>query len=179
MYELYTDGGYSIPADLGAFAYVILQDGKELKRNAQKIAHETSNRAEIKAIMEGVRFLPDKSHIKVYSDSQYAIGVLSGKYKAKANTDLVYEYKKMVRTRGFKVEYRWVRGHNGNKWNELCDTLCNEAAGIDLNSHRKKDKDLSAMTYNDLMRLYKAVREELYKRLNEEPKLLIEKQYGA
>ena len=174
MYELYTDGGYSIPADLGAFAYVILQDGKEIKRYAQKIAHETNNRAEIKAIMEGVRVLPDKSHITVYSDSRYAIGVLSGRYNAKANTDLVYEYKKMVRTRGFKVEYRWVRGHNGNKWNELCDTLCNEAAGIDLNSHRKKDRDLSAMTYNELMELYKAVREELYKRTNETPKLLID-----
>lgn len=164
MYELYTDGGYSMNDDLGAFAYVILQDGKEIKRYAQKIAHETNNRAEIKAIMEGVRSLPDKSHITVYSDSQYAIGVLSGGYKAKANTDLVYEYKKMVRTRGLKIEYRWVRGHNGNKWNELCDTLCNDAAGIDLNSHRKKDRDLSAMTYKELLSLYNEVREEIYKR---------------
>lgn len=42
-------------ADLGAFAYVILQDGKEIKRFAQKIVHETNNRAEIMAIMESVR----------------------------------------------------------------------------------------------------------------------------
>ena len=53
-YEIYTDGGYSMQADLGAFAYVILQDGKEIKRFAQKIAHETNNRAEIMAIMESV-----------------------------------------------------------------------------------------------------------------------------
>jgi len=50
-FQLYTDGGYSMSADFGAFAYVILQDGELLHRYAEKIEHETNNRAEIKAIL--------------------------------------------------------------------------------------------------------------------------------
>lgn len=34
--------------------------------------------------------------------------------------------------------------------------------------------DVTAMTYNELMELYKAVRDELYRRNNETPKLLID-----
>ena len=75
--------------DFGAFAYVILQDGVLLHKYAEKIEHETNNRAEIKAILYGVKALPNNSEVEVFSDSQYALGVLSGKYKAKKNPDLV------------------------------------------------------------------------------------------
>lgn len=132
-YEIYTDGGYSIQDDLGAFAYVILQDGREISRFSQKIVHETNNRAEIMAIVEGVLSLPKGSSVSVYSDSKYALGVLSGKYKVNKNTDLIFPYREKVAERGLKVEYNWVKGHSGNMWNELCDSLCDDAAGIDLN----------------------------------------------
>ena len=26
------------------------------------------------------------------------------------------------------VEFRWIRGHSGNRYNELCDRLANDAA---------------------------------------------------
>lgn len=170
-FQLYTDGGYSMSADFGAFAYVILQDGELLHRYAEKIEHETNNRAEIKAIMYGVQALPDNSEVEVFSDSQYALGVLSGRYRAKKNPDLVEEYKRMVVGKGIKASYTWVRGHNGNKWNELCDQLCNEAAGADLNvrtfSKEKTSQRLEDMDYNDLVELYKSVRAELIRRNNE------------
>lgn len=172
-FQLYTDGGYSMSADFGAFAYVILQDGVLLHRYAEKIEHETNNRAEIKAILYGVKALPNNSEVEVFSDSQYALGVLSGRYRAKKNPDLVEEYKRMVVGKGIKASYTWVRGHNGDKWNELCDQLCNEAAGIDLNggpfgsARERKSQRLEDMDYNDLVELYKSVREELARRNNE------------
>jgi len=167
-------------ADLGAFAYVILQDGELLKKFSQKIEHETNNRAEIKAILYGVQALPDGSEVEVFSDSQYALGVLSGKYKAKKNPDLVSQYKKMVATKGMIVSYTWVRGHDGDKWNELCDTMCNEAAGLDLNGHpvsvhrEKRVPDVANMGYDELIELYKAVRAELVRRNNEVETLIKE-----
>lgn len=170
-YEIYTDGGYSMQADLGAFSYVILQDGQEIKRFAQKIVHETNNRAEIMAIMESVLSLPNGSSVAVYSDSQYALGVLSGGYKANKNTDLVFRYRKQVKKRGIVVEYNWVRGHSGNEWNEVCDALCNEAAGVDLNyrpmdTHGKITNKffLSRLSNDELLDLAKRVQEELTKR---------------
>lgn len=170
-FQLYTDGGYSMSADFGAFAYVILQDGVLLHKYAEKIEHETNNRAEIKAILYGVKALPNNSEVEVFSDSQYALGVLSGRYRAKKNPDLVNKYKKMVATKHMSVSYNWVRGHNGDKWNELCDQLCNEAAGIDLNGNpfgsARSGKSLEDMDYNDLVELYKSVRAELVRRNNE------------
>lgn len=170
-FQLYTDGGYSMSGDFGAFAYVILQDGVLLHKYAEKIEHETNNRAEIKAILYGVKALPNNSEVEVFSDSQYALGVLSGKYKAKKNPDLVEEYKRMVVGKNIKASYTWVRGHNGNAWNEVCDQLCNEAAGADLNvrtfSKEKPSQRLEDMDYNELIELYKSVRAELIRRNNE------------
>ena len=172
-FQLYTDGGYSMSADLGAFAFVILRNGKLLRKHAEKIEHETNNRAEIKAILYGVQALPNNSDVEVFSDSRYALGVLSGRNRAKKNPDLVDRYKKMVATKRMSVSYNWVRGHNGDKWNELCDQLCNEAAGIDLNEnpfgpvHERKGLSLEDMDYNYLVELYKSVRAELGRRNNE------------
>lgn len=170
-FQLYTDGGYSMSGDFGAFAYVILQDGVLLHKYAEKIEHETNNRAEIKAILYGVKALPNNSEVEVFSDSQYALGVLSGKYKAKKNPDLVEKYKMMVVGKNIKASYTWVRGHNGNAWNEVCDQLCNEAAGADLNvrtfSKERPSQRLEDMDYNELVELYKSVRAELIRRNNE------------
>jgi ribonuclease HI len=164
-YEIYTDGGYSMSENVGGFAYVILQDGKEIKRFSQKVEHETNNRAEIKAIMEGVFSLPNGCSVIVYSDSQYALGVLSGGYKAKKNTDLVFRYKAEVRRRNLRVTYKWVRGHNGNEWNEICDALCTEVAGVDLNPHRKEKKSsVSSLSDEELTNLLSEVMEEIERR---------------
>ena len=160
-------------ADFGAYAYVILQDGKLKHKFSKKIEHETNNRAEIKAILYGVQSIPDNSEVEVFSDSQYALGVLSGRYKAKKNPDLVSKYKKVVAEKNISVSYNWVRGHNGNKWNELCDQLCNEAAGADLNENpfgstrKRHNKRLEDMGNNELLELYKSVRGELIRRNNE------------
>lgn len=171
-FQLYTDGGYSMSGDLGAFAYVILHEGELLQKYSQKIVHETNNRAEIKAILYGIQALPDKSEVDVFSDSQYALGVLSGRYRAKKNPDLVSLYKKIVVTKGMKVSYNWVRGHDGDEWNELCDAMCNEAAGLDLNyyptNRKSKEIDLSKMEVDELYSLLEKVQKEIIKRQGHE-----------
>lgn len=149
--------------DIGAYAYIILQDGEEIKRGAKKIMRETNNRAEIKAIMEGVLSLEEGSEITLYSDSQYALGVLSGRYKAKKNVDLIYKYRKEVKERSYDITYKWVRGHSGDKWNDLCDALCNEAAGIDLNA-RVRRFQLASLRDDELLELHSEIKEELNKR---------------
>lgn len=137
-YTLFTDGGYSIEDNIGAYAFVILVDGEVIKEGAESITNETNNRAEIKAILYGVKAIEPGSEITIFSDSQYAIGVLSGKYNAKANLDLIDEFKTLVKKDKYKLTFRWVQGHSGNEYNERCDQLCNEAAGRDLNKHRSE-----------------------------------------
>ena len=128
-YKIYTDGGYSISKGIGAYAFIILEGMDEICRNAERIEKSTNNRCELLAIINAIRLLPDYSSATIYTDSQYCIGVLTGQYRRRKNTDII------VASKGLNIEFEWVKGHSGNKYNELCDELCNEAAGCDLNDY--------------------------------------------
>lgn len=130
----YTDGGYHLYKDEGAFAFIILQDEAVIHKEATVIRHESNNRGELKAIINAVSWCPDKSTIEVRSDSQYAINTLAGTWKRNKNTDLFKEWDKILLKKEVNVSFVWVRGHSGDKYNEMCDQMCDDAVGYDLNS---------------------------------------------
>lgn len=124
-YRAYTDGscgqkGKSYGA--GGSAYVVLKDGELLHEASIGKECTTSNRMEVLAIVSVVNWLPPHSKVVIYSDSEYAIRVLSGQWKPKKNLDLVEMYNRIVQKHD-KVEFSWVKGHNGNYWNEYVDQL--------------------------------------------------------
>lgn len=139
-YIAYTDGGYSMKHNIGAFAYVLLKDGQIVSEKAYPRKNETNNRMELKAIMAVAYFAEEGASILVRSDSQYAIGVLSGDYTPTFNEDLIDMFGEIVKSKKLTIDFEWVRGHNGNKWNEYCDKLCNQAVGINLNTNYGKYK---------------------------------------
>lgn len=170
-YEIFTDGGYSMQHKKGAYAFIILKNGKEWKRQGVPISNETNNRCEIKAILNAVKALPKGCKASICSDSQYALGILGNDHwTAKANTDLVNEYKEYVEKNELDLEYYWVRGHNGNKWNEECDAICNKVAGVNLNSgfvkkvQEKQHIDIRKLDDLELLKIYKGIKRELKKR---------------
>ena len=134
-YEIWTDGGYSISNGVGAYAFLVLHGDEEVYRHAEKVERSTNNRCELLAIINAVRLLPDHSSVTIYTDSQYSIGVLTGQFRRKKNTDLLDEWDIIVASKGLSIEFEWVKGHSGNKYNELCDEMCNEAAGCELNDY--------------------------------------------
>lgn len=137
----YTDGGYHLYKNEGAYAFVILQNDKVLHKEATVIRDESNNRGELKAIINAVNWCPDNSEIEVRSDSQYAINTLSGNWKRNKNRDLFEQWDEILEKKKPKVTFEWVHGHSGNKYNEMCDQMCNEAVGYDLNSWiPKKEK---------------------------------------
>lgn len=137
----YTDGGYHLYKDEGAFAFIILQDGAIVHKEATVIRHESNNRGELKAIINAVDWCPDGTTIEVRSDSQYAINTLSGKWQRKKNKELFKQWDKIVAKKGIDVTFKWVRGHSGDKYNEMCDQMCDDAVGYDLNSWIPKKKN--------------------------------------
>lgn len=140
-YLIYTDGSYLVAKKKGAYSYIILDVHKnEIKRDAQLVINETSNRAEIMAIVVGINNLPaDATDCTVISDSQYALNVCQGLWQRNANLDLLELHDKIVYERQLGVTYQWVRGHNGNFYNELCDALCNEVLGVTLKIRDRYD----------------------------------------
>lgn len=126
---VFTDGAcHGNPGPAGSGAFLRLPDGREW-RAALALGQATNNIAELTAIGLALDLLgevaPDAPAV-VWTDSSYAIGVLSKGWKAKANTELVGELRRRLAER--PVELRWVKGHAGTEGNELADELANRGA---------------------------------------------------
>ena len=94
----------------------------------QTVDGETSGRAELKAIISAVYALPDDAvSCTVISDSKYAIDACAKRCIRYKNNDLLKLFDDIVEKKGVTVTYSWVKSHNGNFYNELCDSLCEQA----------------------------------------------------
>lgn len=125
----YTDGSCNnlSPHGEGGAAYVILSNGVEVKRASKGFMHTTNNRCEMLAIISAVNSVPPGSSIVIHTDSQYCIGVFNPGYTIKPatkNADLITMYRKIAETRA--VKFVWVKGHDGNHYNELVDACTEE-----------------------------------------------------
>lgn len=143
-FVIYTDGAYSRLKNEGAFSYVILDNnGIIIKKAAYKCVNETNNRMELKAIIAAIYNLPnvnEKLSVLVVSDSQYALCTLFGTWRRNLNKDLFDVYERIMKDREIDIEWKWVKGHNGDYYNEMCDEMCNQILGYDVNSEFAKFK---------------------------------------
>ena len=136
-YTIYTDGGCEFnPNGPGGIGVVILDEENKLLQEISKgYTASTNNRMELLAAIEGLRMLPAGVEVIVISDSQYLVCTMEEGWKRNKNRDLWKELDKNLCEK--KVTFKWIRGHNGNQWNERCDELA--TAGIN-SSHKAVDK---------------------------------------
>jgi ribonuclease HI len=97
----------------------------------------TNNIAELTGAIEGMRALKKLKDIlgqfdidvneavELVSDSQYVLGIACGRFKAIKNIELAKEIRAL--TVELKASTRWVKGHNGDVFNEKCDELAKAA----------------------------------------------------
>lgn len=126
-YVAYTDGGcqnLSVYGE-GGSSYIILKEGKVIKTASKGFLNTSNNRMEMLSIISAINSVPKGSSITIYSDSQYAIYVFTGKWKPKLNRDLVIRYHQYAKD--ITVKFVWIKGHNGNPYNEMVDELCTQA----------------------------------------------------
>jgi len=124
--HIYTDGassGNPGPAGIGA----VLLYHENQKQISQSIGIATNNVAELFAIKIAISHL--KRHdlpVRIFSDSSYAIGVLTREKTPQANRELVLEIKRLIQK--FKdIKFIKVKGHAGIKENEVADFLATSA----------------------------------------------------
>lgn len=129
--EVYTDGSCKPsnpgPAGLG---FVIVVDSEVIHSEGCFLGQGTNNIAEIKAIECALEICKERGYqnedITIYTDSQYAIGLLSKGWNPKVNIELINSVKDILKD-FTELEMKWVKAHNGNKYNELADTLAKSA----------------------------------------------------
>ena len=92
----------------------------------------TNNRMELQAIIEALRWVRAiylRRPVKIFTDSQLSINVITGKWKAKKNLELVLEARGLMIDHGWNaVTLEWVRGHDFSLENNIADSLAYEAA---------------------------------------------------
>ena len=123
--EIWTDGACSgNPGPMGIGVVVI--DGAARREKGEYLGVGTNNIAELTAIARGIDLAGDAGRrMRVYTDSSYAIGVLSKGWKAKANQELIAKLRRQLAP--LDVEFVKVAGHAGVPENERCDELAREA----------------------------------------------------
>lgn len=139
-YIAYTDGSCHNfhPLKPGGSAYIIFDgQGKEIKRKSKGFIRTSNNRMENLAIISVVNSLPANSSVIIHSDSKYSINVLSGKWSAYENLKQVELYRRLVAKKKINVTFKWIKGHTGIEWNELCDQMAKREYEKILESYRK------------------------------------------
>jgi ribonuclease HI len=128
--HVWTDGACSgNPGPMGIGIVVVA--GEQRREHGEYLGKGTNNIAELTAIRRGLEIAGEivpvrERPILVYSDSSYAIGLLSQGWKAKANQALVADLRGLLR--GFRsLRMVKVEGHAGVPENERCDLLARQA----------------------------------------------------
>lgn len=137
MYQLWTDGSCYLDKGSWAFAIVNAETDTLITSRAEAFSPATNNRAELLAVINGLKELPKDASLEVVCDSAYIINCFKAKWYVKwrknnwygasgpvKNKDLWEEL--LALNESFEKPIKWthVRGHVGHVWNELCDREC-------------------------------------------------------
>ena len=132
--EIYTDGACSGNPGKGGWGAVLVYGNKE-KEISGAASDTTNNRMELTAVIEALKMLKEPCMVTVTTDSKYVCDAVNKKWvyswrekgwkkadrKPALNVDLWEKLLALLEIH--KVEFVWVRGHNGHPYNERCDSL--------------------------------------------------------
>lgn len=140
MSKIYTDGSCLSNPGIGGWAFIIIEneDIEVIGYNSEN--NTTNNRMELEAVIQALTYL-EKNECKLYTDSQWVLNCAIGKWKRKANLDLWEKYNKI--SKNIKINWEWVKAHNGDKYNELVDNFARSEA-------KNYEKNLKILPYNKL-----------------------------
>jgi ribonuclease HI len=133
---MYTDGASRGNPGPGGYG-VILMYGKHEKELSKGYRLTTNNRMELMGVIAGLEALKKKGlQVIIYTDSQYIVKALNEGWlnkwmatnfsKGKKNKDLWVKFYNL--SQDYKLQFKWVKGHAENEYNNRCDYLATKAA---------------------------------------------------
>lgn len=143
--KIYTDGAArgnpDGPGGYGTVLHYVDNKGVLHEREySQGYVKTTNNRMELMAAIVGLEALTRPCEVEIYSDSRYLTDAFNkkwidgwirknwkrGKNEPVKNRELWERLLKAMEPH--KVDFIWVKGHDGHEMNERCDTLATTAA---------------------------------------------------
>ena len=133
---IYSDGACKGNPGPGGWGALLVTDGHR-KEICGGEANTTNNRMEMTAVIRALESLKRPSMVEVHTDSQYVQKGISewmagwkrrnwrtADGKPVKNQDLWLQLDALSQLH--RIEWKWVRGHNGHPENERADELANE-----------------------------------------------------
>ncbi len=132
---VFTDGACSGNPGPGGWGTVWVSEGEVIDQRRGHDPDTTNNRMELAALIAAYEMLPRDEEITVWSDSKLCVQTLNqwaagwkrkgwkrGKDKPVKNLDLVKRAYHLSLARPL-AKLRWIKAHNGSRWNEYADAL--------------------------------------------------------
>jgi ribonuclease HI len=136
-YVIYTDGACSGNPGPGGWGAIILNEENETNISGKEKS-TTNNRMELMAPIMALRKIKKASKIIIYTDSIYLKngittwiknweknGWKSVNKKPVKNKDLWVTLNEL--SKEYVIDWKWVKAHAGNKYNEIADKLATKA----------------------------------------------------
>lgn len=134
--EIYVDGSYHAATKEFSYGMVVLIDGREEKFSQKmsdpELAQMRNVAGEIKGSEAAMQYALDHEipAIIIYHDYQGIASWCNGDWKAnKAGTIAYRDFYRKAREK-VQIEFRKVKGHSNDKYNDMVDELAKEALGI-------------------------------------------------
>ncbi len=132
--KIYTDGACRGNPGKGGWGAVLVY-GKHEKELSGGERETTNNRMELTAAIEALSVLREPCRVTLTSDSQYLINGMTKGWAASwrkngwkksdkspaLNSDLWQKLLDLAEIH--EIEFVWIKGHAGHKYNERCDAL--------------------------------------------------------
>jgi len=134
--KIYTDGSCWGNPGPGGWAAILITPGHRKEINGAE-PQTTNNRMEITAALEALKALNQPSVVQLFTDSSYLVNAATAwmpGWKARGwrrkdgvllNADLWQELDREMAKH--QIDWNWVKGHAGNRYNERADELANKA----------------------------------------------------
>jgi ribonuclease HI len=135
---VFTDGSCEGNPGPGGWGFVVVEGNEVVTQGSGSAEHTTNNRMELMAIIEAYKALAPDAELVIYSDSklcvdtvnQWAAGWKRRGWKRKGgeikNLELVKSVYALANEHA-RVQLRWIKAHDGSRWNEYADALANAA----------------------------------------------------
>jgi ribonuclease HI len=133
---IYTDGACSGNPGKGGWGAILMFKEHE-KKISGGLKETTNNQMEIRAVIEALKSIKKPSEIIINTDSKYVMdgitkwingwkknGWRTAERKPVKNSELWQELDEEVGKH--RIEWRWVKGHSGNKYNDIADELARD-----------------------------------------------------
>lgn len=133
----YVDGSFDVASNCFSYGMVIFYQGDELtfnqKYDDKELAQMRNVAGEIKGAEAAMRFAHEHKikHLIIYHDYEGIAKWCNGAWKAnKEGTKAYQEYYRSI-AEHVQITFRKVKGHSGDKYNDMADALAKKALGID------------------------------------------------